>query len=147
VSRRFNVNPRKILRIARWEVSKSVGTVSRRTLVLAVVGVAIAGLAGPSLASGGVDLDDGIYRVAVDDENPLHDVANETEQFAVVGPDGDWDVRIAGNRITRSDTRKGNAAYSAFRRSILEYNDDLMREERDSGGDAASASGIVERFE
>ncbi|WP_256301456.1 PrsW family intramembrane metalloprotease [Haloarchaeobius salinus] len=130
------LSPRKTLRIARWEVEKSAGTVDRRTAAVAILLLVVGGLAAPVVIAQGPGLDDGIYRVGVEPGNPYYDVVQESSQFAA-RPDhasaaalnnGEIDVLVTerGPPIPRS-TRKGRAAYAEFRSAVVEYNDGQMR--------------------
>ncbi|MFB6311721.1 MAG: PrsW family intramembrane metalloprotease, partial [Salinirussus sp.] len=67
---------RKVLRIARWEVTKNAGGVDRRTVIVAVGAIVLLGAIAPAVAGGGVSPDAGIYRVGVAPENPYYDVAS-----------------------------------------------------------------------
>ncbi|MCT9096798.1 ABC transporter permease subunit [Haloarchaeobius sp. HME9146] len=129
---------RKTLRIARWEVARSAGTLDRQTVALALVLVAVGAIVGPTVVAQGPGLDDGIYRVGVEEDSPYHDVVTNTSQF-VARPDdasaaalksGEIDVLIPerGEPIPRP-TRKGQAAYAEFRTAVQEYNDQLMGNE------------------
>ncbi|WP_435318433.1 ABC transporter permease [Haloarchaeobius sp. TZWSO28] len=129
---------RKTLRIARWEVARSAGTLDRQTVALALVLVAVGAIVGPTVVAQGPGLDDGIYRVGVEEDSPYHDVVTNTSQF-VARPDdasaaalksGEIDILIPerGEPIPRP-TRKGQAAYAEFRTAVQEYNDQLMGNE------------------
>nr|WP_303647735.1 ABC transporter permease subunit [Haloarchaeobius sp. HME9146] len=126
------------MRIARWEVARSAGTLDRQTVALALVLVAVGAIVGPTVVAQGPGLDDGIYRVGVEEDSPYHDVVTNTSQF-VARPDdasaaalksGEIDVLIPerGEPIPRP-TRKGQAAYAEFRTAVQEYNDQLMGNE------------------
>ncbi|WP_435363954.1 ABC transporter permease [Haloarchaeobius sp. DYHT-AS-18] len=126
---------RKTLRIARWEVARSAGSLDRQTVALALVLVAVGAIVGPTVVAQGPGLDDGIYRVGVEEDSPYHDVVTNTSQF-VARPDdasaaalksGEIDILIPerGEPIPRP-TRKGQAAYAEFRTAVQEYNDRLM---------------------
>ncbi|QCS42986.1 ABC transporter permease [Natrinema versiforme] len=138
-------------RIARWEVSRSVGTVDRKTvLVLLVMALAI-GTAGFTAAGDGLGLEREIYVVGVDEDSRYHDVAVHSEQFRPVslseiesegGGDANADtVSIRGDAtvdvVVTRDGRightgdNGEAAYDAFRDAVGEYNAKLMDEEDD----------------
>ncbi|WP_121821633.1 ABC transporter permease family protein [Halostella salina] len=148
------MTPSKVLRIARWEVSKSAGTVDRRTAVLAVVGVVFGALVGPAVVSGGLALNEGIYRVGVADDSPYHDVVESSPAFAPGEPTAD---ALAENRVdlvvvdgtvrTNPDTpAKSDAALAEFRSAVERYNDDvLMRAEPDQN--AAFPVEVAVRYE
>jgi ABC-type Na+ efflux pump permease subunit len=128
------MRPRKILRIAWWEVTKSAGTVNRFTVATVLVGAVLAAAVGPSVVAGGVDLDRGIYRVHVDDDSRYAPVVEENSQFAVVEDADSADVVLAGGTVVydRSD-RKSRAAAAEFRDAVQRYNDrELRREDNQS---------------
>ena len=131
------MKPRKILRIARWEVSRNAGSIDRATIVLVVVGVALGVLVGPAIVSNGVDFDRGIYRVGVDGDSQYRTVVEENSQFVAADAsvedlqtDGVDVVVRDGDVYYRPDDRKSTAAYDEFRNAIQRYNDRLMRDER-----------------
>ncbi len=131
------MHPRKLLRIARWEVTKNAGGVDRRTILVAVAGIAILGGAVPLAAGGGdVSLDSGIYRIGVSPDSPYHEVAASDATFAVVddaGLDALQEARVellvSGDRVLAGESPKARAAKSEFRDTIAEFNDRLMSEE------------------
>ncbi len=129
------MNPRKLLRIARWEVTKNAGGADRRTLVVVVVAIALLGLAAPLVAGGGVGVDDGIYRVAVDEESPYHGVVAGDDTFRVVSGDrealerGDVELLIEGERVERGASAKARAAHDEFRDSVERYNNRQLGQE------------------
>jgi ABC-type Na+ efflux pump permease subunit len=131
------VRGRKLLRIARWEVTKNAGGIDRRTILIAFVAIVLLGLVAPLAASGGgVGLEDGLYRVASDEDSPYHDVVEADETFRVV-PDagrdafreGDVELLIDGDTVRYGETAKAEAAYDAFRDSVQRYNNRQLNEE------------------
>jgi len=143
------IDPRKVARIARWELSKTAGQVKGRTVVLAVVGAVVALAVGPSVLSGGVAVDEGIYRVGVEETSRYHNVVDEDPKFVAVDVDDDAladdrmpenvDVLVRGTLIVYRSTPKGRAAYSSFRRAIQAHNDRTMQAAIDSGDDPDAA--------
>jgi ABC-type Na+ efflux pump permease subunit len=131
------VHPRKLLRIARWEVAKNAGGVDRRTILVAIVAVAVLGGIVPVAVGGGdVALDRGIYRIGVSDTSPYHDVAADDSTFAIVTDadrgtlrSGDVELLVSGTRILAGTSPKALAAKTEFRDSIERYNDARMHEE------------------
>jgi len=132
------VTLRKLLRIARWEVTKNAGGIDRRTLAIAVATIALLGLVAPLVASGGPGLDDGLYRVGVDEDSQYYDVVRADDAFVATGPpDGDAlggsiDLLIRGEDIVPADSQKGQAARQEFRSSVQSYNDRQLRREANS---------------
>jgi len=130
------VNPRKILRIARWEVSRNAGTINRATIALVVVGAALGILVGPAIVSQGVDFDRGIYRVGLDDDSPYRAVVQRNSQFVATEASvedletGTVDLAIEEGRVYYEyNDQKSRAAYDEFRNAVQRYNDYLMRQE------------------
>jgi len=128
------VRPRKILRIARWEVTKNAGGIDRKTAAVVAVTLLVLGAAAPLVvAQGGVTLDEGFYRVGVDEESPLYPVVESDSTFAAQDPGGELgseiDLRIRGSQVIASDSQKGQAALAELRSSVDSYNDRVMSEE------------------
>ncbi|WP_135662907.1 PrsW family glutamic-type intramembrane protease [Halorhabdus rudnickae] len=124
---------RKVLRIARWEVTKNAGGIDRRTVAIAAAAIVLVGALAPLIASQGIALDQGIYRVGVDEASPYHDVVTNESTFAVRPPDPDGvedgrlDLQIDGERIVETaDSSKGRAARSELRSATQRYNDEVM---------------------
>ncbi|RDI70530.1 ABC transporter permease family protein [Halopelagius longus] len=160
---------RAVARIARWEVSRSAGTIDRRTAVLGLVALLLAGsVAGAGVLTGGVEIDRGIYRVGVAPENPYYEPVAASSALDPRPPDaralenGDIDLLVAGDTFYAADSQKGRAALSTTRSVVQRYNDGLMLREENrtaafpvvvtlryldrstpltSGGDAGGATG------
>jgi len=138
------VSPRKLLRIARWEVTRGAGGVSRGTVAVALVTLAFVALVVPTALSAGVAIDDGIYRVGVAPDSPYYEPVASDDTFTVREPDPDAlgeevDLLIRDGRFVPADTEKGAAALAELRRTVEGYNDDRMR-----GEDNESAAFPVE---
>jgi ABC-type Na+ efflux pump permease subunit len=123
------VDPRKVVRIARWEVTKNAGGVDRRTALIAVAAVVLVGAAGPAVAGGSVSLDAGIYRVGVGADSPYAEVAALDDTFAVRTDAGQAaleagriELVIRGDEIVARPDAKGLAALSEFRSAVERYN-------------------------
>ena len=130
------MNPRKLLRIARWEVSKNAGGVDRRTVAVVAVGIVLFAAVVPLVASGGAGLDDGIYRIAVDEDSEYYEVAEADDTFTIregageaAVRQGEVDILVLDGRPYPADTRKGRAAYEAFRESVQQYNNEQLADE------------------
>ena len=130
------MTPRKLLRIARWEVTKNAGGVDRRTVAVLAVGLVLFAAVVPLVASGGVGLDEGIYTVGVDEDSEYYDVAEADDTFRIregAGEAalrrGEIDVLVLDGRPYPADTRKGRAAYEAFRESVQQYNNERLADE------------------
>jgi ABC-type Na+ efflux pump permease subunit len=128
------MRPAKLLRVAKWEVTKNAGGVDKRTLVVMALAVlAMGAVAAVAVSGGGPGLDADIYRVGVDESNPYHQVASEDPSFRVQAPDreaferGDQDLTFySANRLSRPQTEKQSAALEALRSSTESYNDRTM---------------------
>ncbi|WP_336002996.1 PrsW family intramembrane metalloprotease [Halorientalis halophila] len=127
------MNPRKLLRIARWEVTKNAGGVDRRTVIVGALALLAMGLAAPYAATSGVAVDSGIYRVGVTEDSPYRAVVADDPTFAVRDPEAELgeeiDLRIDGLVIQRAATAKGGAAQTELRSTVREYNNRLMANE------------------
>jgi ABC-type Na+ efflux pump permease subunit len=125
------VRPRKVLRIARWEVSRSAGGLDRRSLGYAVVALVLVAAVVPFAVDGGVY--DELYVVGVNDDSPYHDAVEESDALRAAEPSregyssGRLDV-LVGDEIHVADTGKGRAAASELRDAVREYNADLLDE-------------------
>jgi ABC-type Na+ efflux pump permease subunit len=129
------VRPRKVLRIARWEVTKNAGGIDRRTVAVAVVGLLFAAALAPVVAGGGFALDDGIYRVGVAEDSVYHPAVAGDPTFRVVEPEpglvaaGEAEIRIADGRLVAADSEKGRAAVAELRTTVQGFNDARLRNE------------------
>jgi len=129
------VKPRRVLRIARWELTRGVGTLDRRTVAVALVALLLVGLLVPVVASQGGALDSGIYRVGVSEDHPYHDPVAEDPTFAVREPseaayrEGRLEILLTEEQAVYRDTDKGRAAVAELREVVADYNDRRMAEE------------------
>ena len=130
------MHPRKLLRIARWEVTKNASGVDRRTAAVAVGALLLLGALAPAIAGSGVAVDQGIYRVGVAADNPYHPVAAGDDTFAVRDPDpgalprDDIDLLVTGTdpvTVRPAPDAKGRAAAAEFRSAVGSYNDAQLR--------------------
>jgi len=125
------MKPRNVLRIARWETTRSAGDVDRETAVaFAVVLLALAAIV-PAVVAMGPTPGEGIYRVGVEDDSRYADVVASDPQLAAVDRGADADVVATDTTVAYDDTAKGRAALAALRSATVSYNDALMRQERD----------------
>ena len=132
------MHPRKLLRIARWEVTTNAGGVDRRSLAVAVGALLLLGALAPVIAGSGVAVDRGIYRVGVAPDSPYHPVAAGDDTFAVRDPDpeglreGDLDLLVTGAdpvTVRPAPDAKGRAAAAEFRSAVEAYNDAQLQRE------------------
>jgi len=145
------VKLRKVLRIARWEVSKNAGQLDRRTLAVGAVVLLAVGALTPMVASQGVTLNDGIYRVGVSQDSPYYEPVAQDPTFVAVEPDtGAFPDRMellvyGQGRVSAAQTPKGKAALSEFRKTVERYNDGLMAQDPDQA--AAFPVSVAVRYE
>ena len=142
------MRPRKLLRIARWETTTGVGGVDRGAVAVVLAAVAFVGAVGVVGLVGGVAIEDGIYRVGVDEDSRFRAPAAEDPSLAVVEPDPavvadgrletgqGYDVYIRetadGTRLYLAETggeptEKSRAAATAFREAVEAHNERRMR--------------------
>ncbi|WP_049925519.1 ABC transporter permease [Halopiger goleimassiliensis] len=137
--RRLRAGVARTARIARWEVTRTTGTVDRKTLLLVLATVVVAGVVGLSVADDGLGLEEEIYVVGVDEDDPYYDVAVESEEFrpiplsavAISDGDGNADVVVLGDGRIGYHGPNGEAAYDAFQSAVETYNEHLMAAESD----------------
>jgi len=132
---------RSVARIARWEAGRSVGVIDRRTAILGLVALLLAGaVGGAAMATGGVALDRDVYRIGIDDDSQYYDVVQESPALAARPPDVDrlgrgLEVVVGDGRFYVADSTKARAALSTFRSAVRRHNLARMRDE--SNGSAA----------
>ena len=131
---RLVAHARAVLRIARWEVSRSAGTLDRRTAVIGLVAVLVAGGIAAGAAVGGVALDRDLYRVGIAGDSPYYDAVDQSSALdARPVSDPNVELVVSETHISVADTQTGRAAYSAFRDAVRSYNERQMaREENQS---------------
>ncbi|MXR42325.1 ABC transporter permease subunit [Halobaculum sp. WSA2] len=131
----MSVSPRKLLRVARWEVSRATGSLDRRTAVLGAVALLLTlGVAAGGVLAGGVALDEDIYAVAVSPDSPYHEPVSDSTPLEAVpagAPNADVyvDDRDPSDReatVSVANTRKGQAALGAFRSAVERHNNRLL---------------------
>ncbi|GAA0654805.1 ABC transporter permease subunit [Salarchaeum japonicum] len=131
------MNPRRVLRIARWEATKSTGNVDRRTAVLLVGVVLSLAVLAPVLVAVQPSPGEGIYRVGVDEDNRYHAVVERNPELRAVSADprdvadGAAELSIRGSQFYVGDSQKSQAALAELRAAVVAYNDYLMSLESD----------------
>jgi len=134
-SRDARAGLRSVARIARWETSRSAGVVDRRTAILGLVALLMAGaVGGAAMATGGVALDRDVYRIGVAADSPYSEVVDGSSALAARPPDldrlgRDVDVVVREERFYVADSQKARAALSTFRDAVRRHNLGQMREE------------------
>ncbi|QGA83092.1 ABC transporter permease subunit [Halomicrobium sp. LC1Hm] len=143
------MNPRKLLRIAKWEVTKNAGGVDKRTVaIMAVSVVAMVLVAGLAASSGASGLDSGLYRIGVDESSSYYAPASDDAAFVVQEPDpaaverGDQELLFVGTQLASSpEDPKERAALGEFRTSVDRYNSRQMA--RDDNQTAAAPVSVT----
>ena len=129
---------RQVLRIARWEVSRSAGAIDRRTAILGLVALLLSGAVfGATAAAGvsGIALDRDIYRVGVAPDSPSSEPVAQSTALATqppgerLAPDGGLDLVVRDGEFTVADTPKGEAALAEFHGAVESYNDRRLADE------------------
>ena len=143
---------RKLLRIARWEVTKNAGGIDRRTLAVAGLAMVFLAVVAPLAAGGGAGVDEGLYRVGVTEESPYHDVVASDDTFAVrpggdrdALADGDVELLIDNRTVEHAPTAKGRAAREELRSSVQQYNDRNLQQ--DDNQTAAFPVSVILQYE
>ncbi len=115
----------QLLTIARWEIKRFQGTMSRDLLPVAIVLlVLLVGVSGFT-AQQGIHLQDGIYRIGVDSQIYL-DIIGGDPRYVVYALPSDvvnirslgLDLSIRAGSILRANVDNGEAAQKSFERII-----------------------------
>jgi len=136
------VNLRKLLRVARWEISNTAGTLDRRSVLLGVAALALVGsTAAAGVVGVGTTPNDGLYRVGVTDSSPFYTPVDRATELEPVPPSDDratlrvvdTDTTDRTARVVPPQTQKAQAALSVFGDAVRRHNTRLMdREENQS---------------
>ncbi|MEE6210592.1 PrsW family intramembrane metalloprotease [Salarchaeum sp. III] len=131
------MNPRRVLRIARWETAKSTGNVDRRTAALLAGVVLVLAALAPVLVAAQPSPGDGIYRVGVDETSDYHAVVERNPQLRAVDADpqdvvaGEAELSVRDSQFYVGDSAKAQAALAELRSAVVAHNDYLMSHEPD----------------
>jgi len=114
--------------ISLWEVKKSLTTMSRNVLPVAAALLVLLVVATGFAAQSGMHLQDGIYRIAIDDPDIAAVVADD-ERFLIFQGDlgslwnnrGAYDVLILQGEVYAADTDIGRSALAALERDYGRY--------------------------
>lgn len=131
----------RILRIARWEIETSGGTIDKRTAIAFLIALLLVGAAAPVLMSGGVALDEDIYRVAVADDHEYTPAIEDHDALRLVTDQERADLIVTEHGVERPTTRKGEAALAELDDAVRSYNNRQLRAEEDQ---AAAFPVVVE---
>ncbi|MFB6118677.1 PrsW family intramembrane metalloprotease [Halosegnis sp.] len=129
------MTPRKLLRVARWEATKGVASVDRRVAAVLAALLVVTLASVPALAATGLALDEGIYRVGIEEESPLYGPVAADTAFTVQDPsraafeDGRIDLLVTDGRVRYRDTEKGRAAVAQLQAAVERYNDRRLARE------------------
>ena len=136
------MNLRKLLRVARWEISNTAGTLDRRSVLLGVAALALVGSTAVAGVTGvGTTPNDGLYRVGVTESSPFHTPVDRATELEPVSPSDDraalrvvdTDTTDRSARVVPPQTQKAQAALSVFGDAVRRHNTQLMnREENQS---------------
>jgi len=128
----------KLLRVAKWEVTKNAGGVDKRTIVVMALSLVAMGAVAAIAVSGGAGagMDDGIYRIGVDESSPYYGVAADDPTFDIREPDPDAIERRQQELLYRGTqlqsvprTAKERAALAELRDSTARYNDRTLAQD------------------
>jgi len=132
------MQPDKLLRVAKWEVTKNAGGVDKRTIVVMALSLVAMGAVAAIAVSGGAGagMDDGIYRIGVDESSPYYGVAADDPTFDIREPDPDAIERRQQELLYRGTqlqsvprTAKERAALAELRDSTARYNDRTLAQD------------------
>ena len=145
----------KLLRVAKWEVTKNAGGVDKRTVVVMALAIVAMGAVAAIAVSGGTGagMDDGIYRVGVDESSPYYGVAADDPTFDVREPDPaaierrQQELLYRGIRLQNEPrTAKERAALTELRDSTARYNDrTLARDDNQTAAFPVSVTLVYEQ--
>ena len=128
----------KLLRVAKWEVTKNAGGVDKRTIVVIALSLVAMGAVAAIAVSGGAGagMDDGIYRIGVDESSPYYGVAADDPTFDIREPDPAAVERRQQELLYRGTqlqsvprTAKERAALTELRDSTARYNDRTLAQD------------------
>ncbi|KOX91343.1 ABC transporter permease [Haloarcula rubripromontorii] len=145
----------KLLRVAKWEVTKNAGGVDKRTIVVMALSLIAMGAVAAIAVSGGAGagMDDGIYRIGVGESSPYYGVAADDPTFDIREPDPAAVERRQQELLYRGTqlqsvprTAKERAALAELRDSTAQYNDrTLARDDNQTAAFPVSVTLIYEQ--
>ena len=129
---------RDIATIARWEVKKTFSVMSRNLLPVAIVLFVLLILVTGFAAESGLHIQDGMYRIGVDDPKvaalftPDARFTVYQESDAVLATDNEaYDLVIIKGVVSASPTGKGRSAENALERDYAQYRNSVYANESD----------------
>jgi ABC-type Na+ efflux pump permease subunit len=129
---------RDIATIARWEVKKSFSVMSRNILPVAIILFILLILVTGFVAESGLHIQDGIYRIGIDDPK-VAALFNSDTRFTVFQADdtslarnqGAYDLVIINGVAHATPTEKGFSAQNALERDYTQYRNGVYTGESD----------------
>ncbi|GGK62335.1 ABC transporter permease [Haloarcula sebkhae] len=144
-----------LLRVAKWEMTKNAGGVDKRTIVVMALSLVAMGAVAAIAVSGGAGagMDDGIYRIGVDESSPYYGVAADDSTFDIREPDPAAIERRQQELLYRGTqlqsvprTAKERAALTELRDSTAQYNDrTLARDDNQTAAFPVSVTLVYEQ--
>ena len=129
---------RDIATIARWEVKKSFSVMSRNVLPVAIVLFVLLVIVTGFAAQSGLHIQDGMYRLGVDDPQVAALFASDARftvyqasDAALAGNRGSYDLVIVKGVAYANPTEKGQSALTTLERDYLQYKNGVYRNEND----------------
>jgi ABC-type Na+ efflux pump permease subunit len=129
---------RDIATIARWEVKKSFSVMSRNVLPVAIVLFVLLILVTGFAAESGLHIQDGMYRIGVDDPKVAAIFSSDTRfavyqdsDTALAGSRGEYDLVIIKGVAYASPTEKGQSAENALGLDYTQYKNSVYSGESD----------------
>ena len=129
---------RQLLILSAWEIRRFAGNMSKDLFLAAfVLIILLVGVTGFS-AQNGIHLNDGIYRIGIDNKVYLDIIGNDPRFLVYSLPSEISDIRALGLDLTikdgslmRTNGDKGSAAQISFERDYQTYLDNIYRQQTD----------------
>ena len=129
---------RDIATIARWEVKKTFSVMSRNVLPVAIVLFVLLVFVSGFAAESGLHIQDGMYRIGVDDPKIAALFTSDTRFTVYQDTDADlirdrgtYDLVIVRGEVVASATQKGQSAQNALARDYAQYKNSVYAGESD----------------
>jgi len=129
---------RDIATIARWEVKKSFSVMSRNVLPVAIILFVLLVIVTGFAAQSGLHIQDGMYRIGVDDPRVAALFASDARftvyqagDAALAANRGEYDLVIVKGVAYANPTEKGQSALTTLERDYLQYRNSVYRNEND----------------
>ena len=129
---------RDILTIAKWEVKRSVGTMGRNVLPVAIILIVLLVAVTGFTAQNGLHLQDGIYKLGTDDRE-IASLFSGDARFSVYLADSGtirnnqdyYDLMIFNRTVYVHDTDRGQAAAKTLERDYTKYRSNVYNQQPD----------------